>query len=82
MKERPAAEAAPNFRRHLGQGDIAICIFRRLQSTPLLAELCSRIVDGAKRAAQFLVQIGRVPSLRIDRLDVLQMLRKTFVRHA
>jgi len=48
----------------------------------LLAELCARIVDGAERATQFLVQIGRIPGLRIDRLNVLQMLGETFVRHA
>src|SRR5439155_996629 len=62
----------------LGQCFAPISIFGRLQTAALLTEFDPRAVHRAQRPAQFLVQIGRVPAFRIDRLDQLQMLAETF----
>src|SRR5262245_33724949 len=48
-----------------------------LQATALLAVLGSRIVHRAQGAAQFLVQVRRIPAPRINRLEQLEMLAET-----
>ena len=54
----------------------------RFEPASLLAEFRPRIIHRAERTTQLLRQFRRVPALRIDSFQQLQMLRETFVGRA
>ena len=59
--------AERNIRRRIRQRDLArLLADGRGEAAALLTEFRARIIHRAERAAQFLLQVGRVPTLRVD----------------